>query len=88
MSKPQKSKMMAALYGEAASDVVYDRCQALSPNFNKLIQELVYDVFWARPGLTLKEKSLITIISLIVHNKEEQLRIHLSGFFNLSGTPI
>ncbi|MCW5589238.1 MAG: hypothetical protein KIT27_06195 [Legionellales bacterium] len=84
---PRKSVMMDELYGCISSQAVYDRCQSLSPNFNYLVQRIVYDIFWHRPGLSLKEKSFVTIISLITLKKEEQLQIHLSGFINLGGTP-
>lgn len=78
--------MMDKLYGEETATAVYDRCQELGENFNTLVQEYVYDIFWARPGLSLKEKSLVTIISLITLNKVEQLRIHVKGFLHQGGT--
>lgn len=83
---PTKSKMMDKLYGETLANTVYARCQELGENFNDLVQNVVYDVFWAKPGLALKEKSLITVISLITLNKEEQLQIHLKGYFHQGGT--
>lgn len=82
----KKSTMMTELYGEEESDIVYQRCEELSAGFNQLVQEVVYDIFWKRPGISLIEKSLVTILSLIYFNKEEQLRIHLKGFFNLGGS--
>jgi len=57
----KKSVMMDKLYGEEVATTVYNRCQELGSNFNKLVQEYVYDIFWTRPGLTLKEKSLVTL---------------------------
>lgn len=83
----KKSPMMIQLYGQDLSDAVYSRCQELGGEFNELVQRVVYDVFWARSGLTLKEKSLITVLSLIVLNKEEQLQIHLTGYFHQGGNP-
>lgn len=77
---------MDKLYGEEMADAVYRRCQELSPQFNELVQTFVYDIFWAKPGLALKEKSLITIVTLIALQKSEQLQIHLQGFFHLGGT--
>jgi len=46
------------------------------------VQEYVYDVIWAMPGIALKEKSLITVVSLIVSNRAEQLKVHLWGLFH------
>ncbi len=82
-----KSHMMDILYGEPLSSAVYDRCESLSSDFNTLVQSFVYDVFWAREGLTLQQKSLATIISLVVLSKAEQLNIHLKGFINKGNQP-
>jgi alkylhydroperoxidase/carboxymuconolactone decarboxylase family protein YurZ len=87
MDKPKKSEMMDALYGKTMSEVVYARCHELSPVFNKLVQEVVYDIFWRRKGVPLIQKSLVTIVTLIALEKEEQLRIHLSGYLHLGATP-
>jgi alkylhydroperoxidase/carboxymuconolactone decarboxylase family protein YurZ len=84
---PKQSEMMELLYGKELAATVYQRCQSLSPKFNELVQSVVYDVIWQRSGLTLCEKSLSTIVTLMVLGKEEQLKIHLLGFFNLGGTP-
>jgi alkylhydroperoxidase/carboxymuconolactone decarboxylase family protein YurZ len=81
-----KSSIMTELYGNEISDTVYQRCEELSPEFNKIVQEIVYDIFWKKEGLPLLEKSIVTIISLIFFGKEEQLRIHLKGYFNLGGS--
>lgn len=82
-----KSEMMDLLYGDVMSDTVYNRCHELSPAFNKLVQEIVYDVFWRRSGTSIVQKSLVTIVTLSVLKKEEQLRIHLGGYLNLGAKP-
>lgn len=87
MEPVKKSEMMDLLYGNSMSKAVYNRCQELSPMFNKLVQEIVYDVFWRRPGTSVVQKSLVTIITLTALKKEEQLRIHLGGYMNLGETP-
>lgn len=84
---PKKSVMMDLLYGQELAATVYDRCQELNPHFNKLVQGYVYDTFWARPGLDIKEKSLVTVISLLTLKKAEQLQIHLKGFCHLDQKP-
>ncbi len=87
MTKPTQSKMMEKLYGEKIAAVVYARCQELGEDFNVRVQEYVYDTIWAKPGIALKEKSIITIVALILANKAEQLKIHLWGLFHQGCTP-
>lgn len=83
---PTKSNQMKELYGEQVSQRVFDRIQDLDPELNLLIQQIAYDVFWAREGLSVKEKSIVTILTLFALQKEEQSRIHLNGFFNSKGS--
>ena len=87
MTLPTQSKMMAALYGPVIAPIVYDRCQELGQDFNERVQSYIYDQIWAREGLALKEKSLVTLVALMVINKAEQLKIHFWGFFHQGGTP-
>lgn len=84
--RPMKSDQMTRLYGEAKSNQVYNRLQHLDSELNELIQRIAYDVFWAREGLTINEKSAVTIATLIVLAKEEQIQIHLNGFLDTGGT--
>lgn len=86
MSQPTQSIMMEKLYGPEIAKIVYQRCQELGEDFNQRVQRYVYDTIWARAGLALEEKSLITIIALISNNKAEQLKVHLWGFFHQGGT--
>lgn len=85
MTPTKQSEMMDKLYGKELAAKVYARCEGLDPEFNELVQDYVYEKFWARPGLKLIEKSLVTVISLIILNKAEQLEVHLKGFFHQGG---
>lgn len=86
LMKPPKSKLMDQLYGPKVADAVYNRLQQLDPELNEVIQRIAYDHFWARPGLNTRDKSLITVTSLIALGKEEQIRIHINGFLGAQGT--
>ena len=83
---PTKSKMMVKLYGSKVSDRVYEQLQELYPILNEEIQKIAYDHYWKLPGLSMRDKSLVTLVSLIVLHKEEQTRIHINGFINSGGT--
>lgn len=80
------SPLMQRLYGEAYAKDVFERLQFLDREFNELVQEVAYERFWSRPGLTVRDKSLVTIAALIASGKEEQTKIHMRGFLKSGGT--
>lgn len=82
----EHSPQMDLLYGNERANVVWQRLESIDAELNKEIQQIAYDHYWARPGLSLKEKSLVTVMSLITFNKEEQTRIHLHGLIHLGAT--
>lgn len=84
--QPKISPMMIQLYGAEEAKKVYDRCQAVDPWFNGYVQETIYNTIWALPPLTFIQKSLATVVTLATLKKEEQLQIHLKGFYFLGGT--
>jgi 4-carboxymuconolactone decarboxylase len=49
------------------------------PEFAKLAMENVYVPLWTRPGLGLKERSLVTLGILIASGVERELRSHVEG---------
>ena len=77
---------MNELYGNDFAQTVSDRLEELDPELHSLIQEIPYELFWKRKGLSLKEKALITVSVLIAMGKEEQTKIHMRGFLNSGGT--
>ncbi len=79
------SKMMQSLYGEY-TDEVLERLNFLEPELKELINDYAYENIWSRPGLSLRDKSLITIVSLVSQGKDEQLKIHIKGFLNSGGS--
>jgi 4-carboxymuconolactone decarboxylase len=86
IQKKNRSTLMDELYGKKYSQAVYERLESLDPELNTLIQEIPYDLIWSRPGLSMRDKSLITVTALIAMGKEEQSRIHMRGFLNSGGT--
>ena len=82
----KKSPQMDRLYGKSGAKEVFDRLHHLDREFNDLIQQIPYDQFWSRPGLSIRDKSLVTIVALIASGKEEQTKIHMRGFLKNGGT--
>ncbi|MCH8622232.1 carboxymuconolactone decarboxylase family protein [Undibacterium sp. TS12] len=49
----------------------------IAPKFAELTDTVLFDDIWQRPGLATRERSLITVASLIALNRSEQLPFHL-----------
>ncbi len=51
--------------------------RAVAPEFAKLTQEVLFGDIWKRPGLSQRDKSLITVTCLVALNRVEQVEFHL-----------
>jgi len=49
----------------------------IAPKFAELTDQVLYGDVWERPGLSKRDRSLITISALIAMNRPDQLRSHL-----------
>ncbi len=58
-----------------------DDIEAVAPEFAKLTRDLLFDDIWKRPGLSQRDKSLITVTCLVALNRIEQVDIHLQKAF-------
>lgn len=56
---------------------------ALSDDFRAHTLQTVFGTIWARDGLDLKQRSLITLTTLITLNREHELVLHFRGARNL-----
>lgn len=81
-----KSTTFEKLYGPAKADIIHRRYLELDPVLAEEIHRIAYDHYWARPGLSIRDKSFITVVSLATMGKGEQIRIHLNGFLNAGGS--
>jgi alkylhydroperoxidase/carboxymuconolactone decarboxylase family protein YurZ len=52
-----------------------------------MIQRFVFDEVWRLPPLTVRDKALATVASLIAQSRPDQLRVHMKGFLSCGGTP-
>jgi 4-carboxymuconolactone decarboxylase len=57
----------------AARDIV----RKVAPKLIELTEKVVYGDVWERPGLSKRDRSLITLAALISMNRSDQLRGHL-----------
>ena len=55
----------------------------MDPDFQKITVENLFGDIWNRPGLELKERSMITVAALTVLGRWPELKIHLRGALNV-----
>jgi len=49
----------------------------IAPKLAELTDEVLFGDVWARPGLSPRDRSLVTVAALVALNRTEQLRSHL-----------
>ena len=54
-----------------------NRVRPVVPKLAEIIDDLIYGDIWDRPGLTKRERSLITIAALVGMRQTDQLRSHM-----------
>jgi 4-carboxymuconolactone decarboxylase len=60
--------------------------QKLAPEFFGLVAQFVFGMFWSRPNLDMRSRSLCTVAQLAALGKLDELRLHLHGALNLGIT--
>lgn len=55
----------------------------LAPDFYRYVAETAFGMIWSRPGLALRDRSLVTVAQLAALGKTEELKAHLRGAVNL-----
>ena len=63
---------------KAATTNRRERIRPVVPKLVELTEKLVYDDVWERPGLSKRDRSLITIAALVATYRPEQLVGHLN----------
>ena len=60
--------------------------QKLAPEFFMLVAQFCFGMFWSRPNLALRDRSLCTVAQLAALGRSEELKAHLAGALNLGIT--
>jgi 4-carboxymuconolactone decarboxylase len=55
-----------------------DEMSAVAPEFAELTRDFLFGDIWQRPGLSQRDKSLITVTCLVALNRIEQVEYHLN----------
>jgi len=54
-----------------------DKVRTIAPKLVELTEKVLFGDVWERPGLSKRDRSLITVATLVALNRSEQLRGHL-----------
>jgi 4-carboxymuconolactone decarboxylase len=58
----------------------------LAPEYFALVRQYCFGMFWSRPNLALRDRSLITVAVLAAMGRQEELSGHLAGAMRLGVT--
>ena len=64
-----------------------DKVRAVVPKLIDLTEKVLFGDVWERPGLSKRDRSLITCAALVALNRTEQLKGHLERALNNGVTP-
>lgn len=55
----------------------------LAPDFYRYVAETAFGMIWTRPGLAIRDRSLVTVAQLAALGRTDELRAHLRGALNV-----
>ncbi|HZA77172.1 MAG TPA: carboxymuconolactone decarboxylase family protein [Acidimicrobiales bacterium] len=58
----------------------------LAPDFFRYVAASAFGMIWSRPGLAMRDRSLVTVAQLAALGRSEELRAHLAGALNVGLT--
>jgi 4-carboxymuconolactone decarboxylase len=76
----------STLWGDLMKSAPTLPAAALAPDFFALVTQFVFGMFWSRPNLDLRSRSLCTVAQLAALGKTDELKGHLVGALNLGIT--
>jgi 4-carboxymuconolactone decarboxylase len=74
------------LFDKATVKRAFDAHAEWDTGFAALIKDVCFGTVWARPGLPIKTRSMITIAAMIAVGRSEELKAHFLGALNLGIT--
>ena len=68
--------------GDAYVDQAMQKADDFSMPLQDFVTENAWGTVWVRDGLTLKQRSLITVAAIIAMNRPHELKLHIRGALN------
>jgi len=88
---PDRLKDGMAIRRQVLGDAHVDRAEAaksaLDADFQAFITEGAWGSVWSRPGLTLRERSIVTLTLLAALGNHEELAMHIRATARTGATP-
>lgn len=83
MNKDEKFASGLALrrtmFGPGGSDIQIDNATALTESIQEFVTRECFGTTWQRDGLSLRERSLVTVGMLLALGRSHEIRIHMLG---------
>ena len=76
-------EVTGALWGDRMKSAPSLPAHALAPEFFGLVTQFVFGMFWSRPNLDLRSRSLCTVAQLAALGKTDELKGHLLGALHI-----
>jgi 4-carboxymuconolactone decarboxylase len=73
--RAMRRKLMGEAYAKKLDGAVYT--DPIMEKFAEVTQETIFGTLWTRPGLDLKTRALICVISDAATGRTEELKLHL-----------
>src|ERR1700685_2246255 len=73
--RARRRKLMGAAFAEKVDKAVYSA--PIMQKFAEVTQETIFGALWTRPGLDLKTRALICVISDAATGRDPELKLHL-----------
>jgi len=73
--RAMRRKLMGDAYADKLDKAVY--ADPIMEKFAEVTQETIFGALWTRPGLDLKTRSLICVISDAATGRDPELKLHL-----------
>lgn len=80
-------EVLQRMVSEETLNATVKKMEKFSPDMAKLIVEFPYGSLYSRPGLDIKQRSLLTIGAMIASGAAAQLDFHIQGALNVGLTP-
>jgi 4-carboxymuconolactone decarboxylase len=80
-------KVRRQVLGDAHVDASRANADEFSAEWQDFITEQAWGAVWTRPGLSLRERSLLTLSLLTALGRDEELPMHVRGAINNGVTP-
>ena len=76
------------LFGAEFTDRQIAQASAFTQPMQDVVSQYCFGETWARPGLTLRERSMVTLGALCAMGRSHELRVHVKGALANGVTPL